>query len=439
MRAAARRLSRLRLTSRSARPCHVVRYSQKPGTSANFLSYRECGSHPPLASAVAYAGGQPLKSIVTIVNSNADGSGDAGASYTAMNGDKTSKTLYFPLFKHNYNGRTTTFSIQNASDTQTTITAVFRLGSDKWEKAYTIPAFASVLVSPTDTMVPEERYGSLIVTGDQKLAGSSLEHEHNVNQAENLQGSTALVESDFDTTLFCPLFRNGHTSKAITSGAQVQNASTTTQTVTFTFSPVGGGADVVRTKSVVPGASINFYGPTSAGVPLGRYGSVTLESGGDIAAVVNERGELADRRVVLTSYTCFGKRNTTNKILIPLYKEFFKNNYTGINIQNVSGDGSSATVTLEYRITGSANIGSGATFTHKTPVPDGGGITFLGVSNLKPDSDIYAIAGNPSILKGTYGSVVITSNRPIVALVNEANGGTGIAKDSKNYEGFNVD
>ena len=48
------------------------------------------------------------------------------------------------------------------------------------------------------------------------------------------------------------------------------------------------------------------------------------------------------------------------------------------------------------------------------------------------------MSGNPSALAGTYGSVVITSDKPIVAIANETTFGTNNTKqDSKNYEGFN--
>jgi hypothetical protein len=352
--------------------------------------------------------------------------------------------LFFPLVKHNHNGRTTTFMVQNASDTKNNITAVFRVNGLEYSKQYTnIPAFTSVTITPADALVPGGfgQVGSLTVTGTQLLAGAALEHEQNVSVAKNLQASTAFTPADFDSTLFCPLVRNKHTEKKLTSGVQVQNVSTAAQTVKLTYTPVGGGPQIVHSKTVSPGASATFYAP-SEGIPASSLGAVVLEGSDSIVAVVNERGDLPDGRLIQTTYACFALNRTSETVLIPLYKEFYKGNTTGIQIQNVSGDGQAATVTLEYRATGPGNSSGKATFSHKTPIADGASITFWGVSMLAPDSDLFATGGSPGSLKGTYGSVVVKSDRPVVAIVNESMyglNGSASNQDSKNYEGFNID
>jgi hypothetical protein len=377
-------------------------------------------------------------------NSNAQGTGFAGASYTGMGEDVASKTLFFPLVKHNHNGRTTTFSVQNASGTKAGITAVFRVNGLEYSKQYNnIPAFTSVTISPADAAVPGGfgQVGSLTVTGTELLAGAALEHEHNVSIAQNLQASTAFTPADFDSRLFCPLVRNEHTGRKLTSGVQVQNVAATAQTVKFTYTPVGGGPQIVRSKTVSPGASATFYAPTE-GIPAGSLGAVVLEGSKNIAAVVNEQGDMPEGRSMQTTYACFAQQETSDTILIPLYKEFYLGNTTGIQIQNVSGDGKAATVTLEYRAIGPGNSSGKATFSHKTPIADGASITFWGVSILPAGSDLFASGGSPGSLQGTYGSVVVKSDRPVVAIVNESMyglNGDASNQDSKNYEGFNVE
>ena len=415
------------------------------GQSANFLSYTDCAPpHSPLGSAVLSAKSQPLSSIVMMFNSNAQGTGFAGASYAGMGEDVASKTLFFPLVKHNHNGRTTTFSVQNASGTKAGITAVFRVNGLEYSKQYNnIPAFTSVTISPADAAVPGGfgQVGSLTVTGTELLAGAALEHEHNVSIAQNLQASTAFTPADFDSRLFCPLVRNEHTGRKLTSGVQVQNVAATAQTVKFTYTPVGGGAQIVRSKTVSPGASATFYAPTE-GIPAGSLGAVVLEGSKNIAAVVNEQGDMPEGRSMQTTYACFAQQETSDTILIPLYKEFYLGNTTGIQIQNVSGDGKAATVTLEYRAIGPGNSSGKATFSHKTPIADGASITFWGVSILPAGSDLFASGGSPGSLQGTYGSVVVKSDRPVVAIVNESMyglNGDASNQDSKNYEGFNVE
>lgn len=413
-----------------------------PGESANFLSYTDCAPpHPPLGSATLAAGIQPLTSIVMMSN-NILGGGLAGAAYTGMAEDESSPTLFFPLVKHNHNGRTTVFSVQNAGALANEITAVFRVNGRAYSKQYkNIPPFTAVTITPADAGVPGGfgQVGSLTVTGKHPLAGAALEGAQNVPVAQNLQASTAFTPAAFDSTLFCPLVRNAHTAKRLTSGVQVQNVSAAAQTVTFTYTPVGGGAPVVRARSVAPGASATFYAPTE-GIPAGSLGAVVLQGSDDIVAVVNERGDLPDGRLLQTTYACFPQNSTSSTVLIPLYKEFYKGNTTGIQIQNVSGAGQAATVTLAYRAAGPGHSSAGATFSHKTPIADGASITFWGVSALPAHSDLVATGGNPAALNGTYGSVVISADRPVVAIVNESVATTNTAgQDSKNYEGFNVE
>jgi WD40 repeat protein len=430
------------------RVCDSATALTPPGQSVNFLTWIHCAPHPfPLVSGVLNAAGQTMTSIVTVTNSiptsNNDDTAFAGATYRGMSEDMVSTMLFFPLVKHNHNGRTTLFSVQNSSGTATEITAEFKVNGQEFSRSYTdIPPFTSIIISPADASVPAGRgqVGSLIVTGTQPLAGASLELEITTPQAENLQASTAFVSADFDKTLYCPLIRNGHTSKKLTTGVQVQNVSTTTQTVTYTYTPVGGGAQVISSKSIEPGASATYYAPDE-GIPEGSLGAVILEGSDDIAAVVNEKGVMPDGREIQTTYACFGKMATTKKIMIPLYKEFYNGNTSGIQVQNVSGDGSTAKIALEYYPSGPDSNSGYAMFSHKAPVLDGASITFWGVSILNEGSDLYTIGGDPDSLLGTYGSVVIQSDQPIVAIANESTYGLfGDASnhDSKNYEGFNL-
>ena len=266
------------------------------------------------------------------------------------------------------------------------------------------------------------------------MAGVSLEHEHNVVLAQNLQTASAFSPGDIDTVLYCPFYRNDHAAKKQTSGTQVQNVSDARQTITLTYSPVGGGAEITKSEQVQPGASATFYAP-AVGIPAGSLGSVTVTATGGIVAVTNEGGTLADGQRIMTTYTCFPASSASKRVIIPLYKEFYLGNTSGIQVQNVAGDGSTSTVQVTYTAT---NSNAQAVFTHSTPIPDGGSITFWGVSSLSLPAGMTAVSGNPSALAGTYGSVVITSDQPIVAIANETTFGTNNTKqDSKNYEGFN--
>ena len=405
-----------------------------PGDSANFLTLWGCPSGHPTFSAGVVRLNQPGAAIASIGNAPA---GVAGGQYRGMNAAQASPEIFFPLVKHDHNGRTTSFSVQNTGGQSAQITAVFKVNGQTFTKTYqSVPAQASVLITPADAGVPGGvgQVGSLSVNGSQPLAGASLEHEHDVAVAQNLQTSSAFSPADKDTKLYCPLYRNDHAAKKQTSGVQVQNVSDQVQTITLDYTPVGNGAKVTKSEVVQPGASATFYAP-SVGVPAGSLGSVTVSSTGEIVAVTNEGGKLDDGRRIMTTYTCFPASSATKRVLIPLYKEFYKGNSSGIQVQNVAGDGSTATIQMAYTAT---NSSAQAVFTHSTPIPDGGSITFWGVSTLSSPPGITAVSGSPAALAGTYGSVVITSDKPIVAIANETTYLTdGSGQDSKNYEGFN--
>ena len=126
-------------------------------------------------SAVASAD-QP---IVAIVNVNNRGTGAAAGQYQGTNIVTADTTLYFPLVKNDHSGRTTTFFVQNVGDGPTNITAVFAVNgiNHGWNRNNIPSTRSSSSTRPTPPARPagQGNVGSLIVTGTQPLAGSSLE------------------------------------------------------------------------------------------------------------------------------------------------------------------------------------------------------------------------------------------------------------------------
>jgi hypothetical protein len=122
-------------------------------------------------------------------------------------------------------------------------------------------------------------------------------------------------------------------------------------------------------------------------------------------------------------------------VVLPLYKEYWKGNMTGIQIQNVSESNTAANIELTYLAT---NNGANVTVKTGTPVPAGSSTTFFGVSDKIFPANMVVVSGNPASLDSTYGAVIISSNTPILAIANESSFGPGASlQDSKNYEGFN--
>lgn len=404
-----------------------------PGGSVNYLVDTHCVIPGQFGGSAVVESNQPLRGIVHVNNG---GVGQAGGIYNGTTMDEIAETLFFPLVKHNHAGRTTTFHIQNASANTASVTATFRVSGATYTKQYdNIPPNAMVVVSPADAGVPagDGRVGSLTVVGSSKLAGTSLEHQHTAAIAQNLQASKAFTAADYDDKVYCPLFRNAHTAQNLTTGAQVQNVSSSAQTITLTYQPRDGGNVVTKSENVQPGASATFYAPF-IGIPAGSVGSVTITGQGNIVAVVNDEGsENGVRRT--TTYACFPAGRATTRVVLPLYKEYWIGNTTGIQIQNVAENGAQADITITYIAT---NTGTRVTLKPGALVAAGGSTTFFGVSQGIFPPTMTTVSGNRAALMNTYGSVIIESNTPIVAIANESSFGPNASgQDSKNYEGFN--
>ena len=150
----------------------------KPGESYNILPENECTTMPAgfQGSAVVSSQGK----MAAVVNVNNKPTGAASGQYVGTDGSATALSVVFPLVKNNHKGRTTTFYVQNASESVNTMDATFLVNGVSYPKQYAnVPANAMVIITPDDAGVPSGNgnLGSLSVTGSQKLAGVSLEHE----------------------------------------------------------------------------------------------------------------------------------------------------------------------------------------------------------------------------------------------------------------------
>jgi hypothetical protein len=394
----------------------------QPGASATFLTDTDCDVDAGfIGSAVASAD----QAIAAIVNVNNRGTGAAAGQYQGTDGADVANTISFPLVKANHSGRTTTFYVQNASTSPNDMTATFNINGTEYTKTFNgVPANAMRVFTPSDAGVTpgQGQVGSLEVTGTQPLAGSSLEHETSAAVGQNLQASKAFIAADGSTDVYCPLYRNAHTAKSQTTGAQVQNVSNSQVTVDFTVN-AGGTSYGPFSANIAPGASETFYAPDLP-IPAGTVGSAVIESTGEIVAVVNDSGnEGALQRK--TTYACFGGGSTT--VNVPLAKEFAGGNTTGIQVQNV-GTGPT-NVTLEYK-SGSASL----TIESTSAIAPGASITAYGVSNLSSDWQMVSSSGS---MAGTVNGVVATADEDIVVIANESSAAPNPSgQDTKNYEGF---
>lgn len=412
-----------------------------PGASVTFLTDIHCPVPAGFIGSAVVSADQP---IAAIVNVNNRGTSSAAGQYRGTDGSDVSTSIAFPLVKNAYSGRTTTFYVQNASASANNITATFRVGATTYTlNKPNVPGNAMVVISPADATppVPAGAVGSLTVTGTQPLAGTSLEHEASAAVAQNLQASKAFTPSDYDTTAYCPLVRNGHTANNQTTGIQVQNVSGSAQKVKVDYAyQVGGGAaqakSVESPNALAPNESFTFFGGDPLlGLPANAVGSATVSGlgGGDVAVVVNDRGFASVNPNRVTTYTCFAKSSTTGEIVLPLYKEYNGGNTTGIQVQNVGAAPAVATITY------TPSVGTPVVLATANPIPVGSSFTFFGVSGAQ--AGVTVVSGSAAALSNTVGGVKVSSAQPIVAIANESSiaGPTSApsGQDTKNYEGFN--
>lgn len=404
-----------------------------PGESYTYLPSTDCATMPAgfEGSAVASAD-QPIAAVVNVANKPV---GAAAGQYTGTDGSAVATSIAFPLVKSNHAGRTTTFYVQNASNSTNTISAEFKVNGSTYNNSYAnVPANAMVIINPADAGVPTGtgNVGALTVTGTQPIAGTSLEHETAPSVANNMQASRAFVPSDFGSTLYCPLVRYQFGGNLTTTGIQVQNVGNVPTNITVTYSVVVGSAINTTTtqNSVAAGASANFL--QQADLNPGTLAAATITSSAtDIAAIVNDKATGASPERV-TTYSCFNESNATDTISLPLVKEIFNGNTGGIQVQNV---GASATdVTLTYK----TNTGQTVVIETSSPIAAGASKTFYSLTT-GGTSGISVVSGSLASLTGTVNGVtIVSSGQPIVAIANEASLATNASpQDTKNYEGFN--
>lgn len=411
--------------------CGVAK-TAAPGQSVNFLTNTDCTVPAGFVGSAVVSADQPIAAIVNVVNMP---SGTAAGMYRGTDGADVANSIAFPLMKSNFFGRSTTLYIQNASSSPNTIDVTVTVGSATFTKKFTnVPANAMVLVGPADTTpaMANNTYGSATVTGTGPLAGAALEYQTAVALGSNLHAYTAFAPSDFAPTAYCPLIRSNYAR--LNTGIQAQNVSSTAQAIQVTYSYRMNNTGAVLTKvvtsgSIAPNAAATFR--TWDDLPAGAVGGATVTgvSSGNIAVIVNdETFSLTPNRV--TAYTCFPDSAKTNKIALPLYKEYYLGDTAGVQVQNVGG--AAASISVTYYPPGNA---AGVKFTQNN-IAVGGSATFYNVSGGT------AASGNAASLLGTFGGAVVTSDQPVVAIVNEEPGTKAGARpassqDAKLYEGFN--
>jgi hypothetical protein len=382
-----------------------------PGASINVGPNDIPGLPPGFIGSIVTSSSEPLVALVNVTNRPAGGFGIAGgkaaAMYSGIDGSNASTNLSFPLAKHNHFNKTTTFYLQNAGSSATTITVVFSFGGANYP--YTTPSIAPgqmVAVDPGLASAPQASVGAMTMTATQPIAGAMMEHEHTASVGTVLQGSSGFSAPELGQVVFCPTIKKDHFGRR--SGLQVQNTHSVAQNITVTY--VGTSGTFVSThNNLAPGASVTFINDPN--ITSGTLFSARVQgSAGPVAGIVNESQLPLPPGVVQTSqtYNCQAEATASNKLSYPAYKENRFGRTTALQIQNV-GAANATNVVLTF----TDNNGNVRTTNPQTIAAGGSAVYVCASANA-------GLWNGPALAGNTLSGVIVTSDQPIIAVANEA-------------------
>lgn len=404
---------------------------------------------------VALSASVPVVAIAQLGN-NTSGTvgagGTASSFYQGAGSDFTANQLNFPTVKHNFYSQTTTFYIQAAgADANVTITYKMNDGSTYTQNA-SISANRMVVFDPlgagipAGSTLPADVNPSLgaakVVSTTGKIAGVVAEHPHMGSPAPFVLASRGLTTADTDYTLFAPTIKNAFFGG--TTGFSVQNTGAQpalariTLTVTNATNPALIGTTYTDDEIIPAGGQTVFSANRGnlGGMPAGTFAAAKVQSIDDatynpqlLAGTVNESNNMGK-----ATYAAFSQSASKTEVGLPMVKEMFFNNTTGVAVVNVG------TAPTKFYATYTDANGVIRQFETVNAVAPGAAVSFFKVYT-NPDSKFTGLA-DFSVLLGTKNSVTITSDgvQPIVALAQESDQYNldGIL-DVKNYEGFGLE
>lgn len=428
---------------------YTVNSSLAAGASVNFNPASFSGMPNGFQGSAVVSSDQPIKAIVNVTNQLAGSFGISGGRAMAQyqGTESTGTTLYFPNSKHNRFGKTVVFYIQNAGSAAATATAVFRMDNGSVYN-YTTPSIGPnkmVLISPADAGVPSSpsdgtrvNIGSMTVSSSQPLAGVQMEYSVGESIATVLNGTRGFTSADFDTVAYAPIVKRNRFGRF--TGIQVQNVSSGPINVTIDYKATSSNctgltAQDVR-SNIAPGASTTVVQQAgTSNFQNNCTGTAIIQATGDIVAIVNE-ANVSGAPVAGITYSAIPASAGTTKISAPLFKDDRFGLTSGMQIQNI-GTSTATNVVATFICKGnnSANTPFTAISNPRT-IPAGGGYLFYRPTTMPAGT--FTVS-NPFSLSGANCGVTITSDQPVVTIINETPtpGGT-VVLDDNNYEGFNL-
>lgn len=309
---------------------------------------------------------------------------------------------------------TTGIQVQNLASSQATVSFAFYAEGGSTSVGtianQTIPANSSITYAQLpSTAVPANFRGSAVISSDQRIAAIVNVVSPDVSNI-SFGGEAYVGVTGGSTTASLPLlFKNYF---GFNTFFNVQNVSQTPANITVNFVGQDGSGNPVtleRTQSnVQPNASVRFDQQAEAGLPNGFNGSATITSNTDVAAVATQVGP-----TTLLVYNGFSEGSTR-----PIFPLVNTNNFgftTGIALQN---RGTQATnVTVSYTTSG---VGTSCAETKSIPA---GGTTYFALGAFS-ETQTGENCANGAAFVGSGRVTANSAEQPLVAVVNQLNGGT---------------
>jgi len=174
-------------------------------------------------------------------------------------------------------------------------------------------------------------------------------------------------------------------------------------------------------QAIPAGSSYVFYQPASAALPDGCVGSAVLEADGNILAIVNDSKNFTE---LSAAYNAVPAAQGATKVALPLARRGHTpmKFTTGIQVMNIgTGPANVEVMFADDKGVGLNSCGAAC----KVVVQPLNGYTFY------PSNTLNAMP------VGTYGSAVVTSDQPIVVIVNDVSEIS--AADAATYNGIKAD
>lgn len=266
-----------------------------------------------------------------------------------------------------------------------------------------LPAGASFTWLPTNCSAPAGFVGSAVASADQPINAVVNVNNRSVGPAAGQYTGTA--GADVATTIAFPLVKHNHASRTTTF--YVQNATSSPNNITATFTQSSTGSTFTKTFNNVPANAMVVFNPadTTPTFPSGTgpgLGSLVVTGTGAIAGSSLEHEHSAAVAQNLQASRGFTPNDYDDTLYCPLARRNYGplNATSGLQVQNVSGG--TLDISVTYTVIGGGTLGP---FTEPN-VLNGASANFL--------SDNYLAVGNLASVK-----VESSNGGNLVAITND--------------------